>query len=182
MCDRCLYALALIFCTVSGFGQNQTIGPNGEGSFIAGPQGVPVRVLNEGNSWSEPLVVFKNSEIELIVPDIRTHGWAASYANAFKKEGNYFTYLYVYGVQSHRTMREALYVNTRTKIAIVVEGASAHVADFFAPKQTRADFRCFGKESAKKSPPGPAHCSLKAVSRPAETLRPLRGQPVAVLV
>jgi uncharacterized protein len=123
MCDRCLYALALIFCTVSGFGQNQTIGPNGEGSFIAGPQGVPVRVLNEGNSWSEPLVVFKNSEIELIVPDIRTPGWAASYANAFKKEGNYFTYLYVYGVQSHRTMREALYVNTRTKIAIVVENA-----------------------------------------------------------
>ena len=121
--NRSLYALALIFCTVSAFGQNQTIGPNGEGSFIVGPSGVPVSVLNEGNSWSPPLVVFKNSEIELIVPDIRTPGWAASYANAFKKEGNYFTYLYIYGVQSHRTIREALYVNTRTKIAIVIENA-----------------------------------------------------------
>jgi hypothetical protein len=32
----------------------------------------------------------------------------------------------IYGVQSHRTIREALYVNTRTKIAIVVENALAH--------------------------------------------------------
>jgi TonB family protein len=123
MRDRSLYALALMFCASSALGQSQTIGPNGEGSFIAGPDGVPVMVLNEANSWIQPLVVFKNSEIELIIPDIRTAGWAASYASAFTKEGTYFTYLYIYGVQSHRTIREALYVNTRTRIAVVIESA-----------------------------------------------------------
>jgi TPR repeat protein len=131
MRDRGLYALALILCTISALGQSQIIGPNGEGSFIAGPQGVPVKVLNEANSWSQPLVAFKNSEIELIIPDIRTAGWAASYASAFKKEGTYFTYLYIYGVQSHRTIRETLYVNTRTRIAVIIENA------FTAP--TRVD-------------------------------------------
>jgi hypothetical protein len=80
-------------------------------------------VLNEANSWSQPLVVFKNSDIELIIPDIRTAGWDASYASAFKKEGTYFTYLYSYGVQSHRTIRKTLYVNTRTRIAVVIENA-----------------------------------------------------------
>src|ERR1035438_7408153 len=121
--NRSLYALALIFCTISALGQDQTIGPNGEGSFIAGLQGIPVQVLNEANSWSQPLVVFRNKEIELIIPDIRPAGWAASYASAFTKEGTYFTYLYIYGVQSHRTTRETLYVNTRTKIAVVIESA-----------------------------------------------------------
>jgi hypothetical protein len=121
--NRSLYALALIFCAISALGQDQTIGPNGEGSFIAGPQGTPLRVLNEANSWSQPLVVFKNSKIELIIPDIHTAGWAQSYASAFKKEGTYFTYLYIYGVQSHRTTRETLYVNTRTKIAVIIENA-----------------------------------------------------------
>jgi TonB family protein len=80
-------------------------------------------VLNEANSWSQPLVISKNSDIELIIPDIRTAGWAASYASAFKKEGTYFTYLYIYGVQTHRTIRETLYVNTRTRIAVVIENA-----------------------------------------------------------
>ena len=121
--NRSLYALALIVCAISALGQDQTIGPNGEGSFIAGPQGAPLRVLNEANTWSQPLVVFKNSKIELIIPDIHTVGWAQSYASAFKKEGTYFTYLYIYGVQSHRTTRETLYVNTRTKIAVIIENA-----------------------------------------------------------
>jgi len=121
--NRSLYALALIFCAISALGQDQTIGPNGEGSFIAGPQGAPLRVLNEANTWSQPLVVFKNSKIELIIPDIHTAGWAQSYASAFKKEGTYFTYLYIYGVQSHRTTRETLYVNTRTQIAVIIENA-----------------------------------------------------------
>lgn len=125
MRDRSLYVLALIFCTLSAFGQNQPIGPNGEGSFIAGPEGIPLRVLNEANSWSQPSVVFKTSKIEIFIPDIRTAGWAQSYASAFKKEGTYVTYLYLYGVQSHRTIRETLYVNTRTKIAIVIENALA---------------------------------------------------------
>jgi TPR repeat protein len=121
--NRTLYVLALIFCSISALGQDQTIGPNGEGAFIAGLQGIPVRVLNEANSWSQPLVVFKNSKIELIIPDIRTASWAQSYASAFKKEGTYFTYIYIYGVQSHRTIRETLYVNTRTKIAVIIENA-----------------------------------------------------------
>ncbi|MDE1155417.1 MAG: tetratricopeptide repeat protein [Acidobacteriaceae bacterium] len=132
MYDRSLYALVLIFCTISVLGQSQTIGPNGEGSFIAGPEGMPLRVLNEANSWSQPSVVFKNNKIEIFIPDIRTAGWAQSYASAFKKEGTYFTYLYIYGVQSHRTIRETLYVNTRTKIAIVIENALA--------PPTRVDF------------------------------------------
>lgn len=118
-----LYVLALIFCTISAFGQSQTIGPNGEGSFIAGPQGVPVMVLNDANSWSQPLTIYKNSSIEIIIPDIRTAGWAASYAGSFKKEGIYLTYLYIYRVKSHRTIREILYVNTRTRIAVVIENA-----------------------------------------------------------
>jgi TPR repeat protein len=125
MYDRSLYALALFLCAISALGQSQTIGPNGEGSFIAGPEGIPLRVLNEANSWSQPSVVFKNSRIEILIPDIRTPGWAQSYASAFKKEGIYFTYLYIYGVQSHGTIRETLYVNTRTKIAIVIENALA---------------------------------------------------------
>jgi hypothetical protein len=33
MSDRSLYAMALISCAISALGQNQTIGPNGEGSF-----------------------------------------------------------------------------------------------------------------------------------------------------
>ncbi len=123
MRSRSLCDLALIFCAISAPGQSQTIGPNGEGSFIAGPEGVPVMVLNEANSWSQPLVVYKNRDIELIIPDIRTAGWAASYASAFKTEGTYFTYLYIYGVQSHHSIRETLYVNTRTKIAVVIENA-----------------------------------------------------------
>jgi Sel1 repeat len=123
MYDRSLFVLVLIFGTISALGQSQTIGPNGEGSFVAGPEGIPLRVLNEANSWSQPSVVFKNSKIEILIPDIRTAGWAQSYASAFKKEGTYFTYLYIYGIQSHRTIREALYVNTRTRIAIVVENA-----------------------------------------------------------
>jgi hypothetical protein len=80
-------------------------------------------VLNEADSWSQPLVAFKNAEIELIIPDIRTSGWAASYASSFKKEGTYVTYLYLYGVKSHRTIRELLYVNTRTRIAVTLRNA-----------------------------------------------------------
>jgi hypothetical protein len=121
--NRSLYVLAIIFCTISALGQDQTVGPNGEGSFIAGPQGVPVMVLNDANSWSQPLTIYKNSNIEIIIPDIRTAGWAASYASSFKKEGIYLTYLYIYGVKSHRTTRETLYVNTRTRIAVVLRTA-----------------------------------------------------------
>jgi hypothetical protein len=64
--------------------------------------------------------VFKNSDIEIIIPDIRTSNWAALYAVAFKKEGTYPMPFYIYGIKSHRTMRELLYVNTRTKVAVVV--------------------------------------------------------------
>lgn len=75
MCDWSLYALALIFCTIAAFGQSQTVGPNGEGSFIAGPEGIPLRVLNEANSWSQPSAVFKNNKIEIfshgITPALR---------------------------------------------------------------------------------------------------------------
>ena len=118
--NRSLYALTLIFCTISALGQDQTIGLNGEGSFIPGPQGVPILVLNDGDVWTQPLVVFKNSDIEIIIPDIRTSNWAALYAVAFKKEGTYPMPFYIYGIKSHRTMRELLYVNTRTKVAVVV--------------------------------------------------------------
>ena len=69
------------------------------------------------------MVVFRNADLELIIPDIRTTGWAASYANAFKREGTYLTYLYLYGVKTHRTVRELLYVNTHTKIAVILRNA-----------------------------------------------------------
>jgi uncharacterized protein (DUF1501 family) len=125
MRHRILYTLALIIRTTFATGQSETIGPNGEGSFVAGPEGKLLRGLNEANSWSQPSVVFKNSKIELLIPDIRTAGRAQSYASAFKKEGTCFASLYIYGIQSHRTIRETLYVNTRTKIAIVIENALA---------------------------------------------------------
>lgn len=120
---RTTFSLAFILGAIYAFGQNQAVGPSGEGSFIAGPQGVPRMVLNESGSWSQPLVVFRNKDLELIIPDIRTTGWAASYANAFKREGTYLTYLYLYGVKTHRTVRELLYVNTRTKIAVILRNA-----------------------------------------------------------
>jgi hypothetical protein len=99
-----LQTLILTFCAVSVLGQNDIIGPSGEGSFITGLLGVPRLVLNEGGSWTNPLLVFKNSEIEIFIPDITVPGWAASYAEDFRENGTYFTYLYVYGRKSHRTI------------------------------------------------------------------------------
>ncbi len=120
---RSLCCAASILCAISAQIHSQTVGPNGEGSFVPGPNGAPRLVLNEANSWTQPLVVYRNSELELIIPDIRTTAWAASYADSFKQEGIYLTYLYLYGVKSHRTIRELLYVNTRTKIGVIVRNA-----------------------------------------------------------
>jgi hypothetical protein len=115
-----ILAIILLFGAISAFGQNEQIGPNGEGSFIAGPLGLPASVLNEGGSWTRPLLIYKNSEIEIFIPDIRNPSWAAWFAEDFRDNGTYSTFLYLYGRKSHRTIRELVSVFTRTKMALVV--------------------------------------------------------------
>jgi hypothetical protein len=112
-------ALIFLIGTLASCGQNQQVGPNGEGSFIAGSSGEPTSVLNEGGSWTRPILIYKNTEIEIFIPDITSPSWAAWFAEDFRDDGTYSTYLYLYGRGSHRTIRESVSVFTRTKVAIV---------------------------------------------------------------
>lgn len=120
--------LALMLTVTSAVARAQD-----EGSIVPGPQGRPISVLNEGNTWSAPLRVFKNSRFEMYIPDIRTQGWAQSYGDAFKKTGNYVVFIYSYNLHTHTTNRQTAYVNTRTKIAYVIVGFKTTLIDLCIP-------------------------------------------------
>jgi hypothetical protein len=120
--------LALMLTVTSAVARAQD-----EGSIVPGPEGRPISVLNEGNTWSAPLRVFKNSRFEMYIPDIRTQGWAQSYGDAFKKTGNYVVFIYSYNLHTHTTNRQTAYVNTRTKIAYVIVGFKTTLIDLCIP-------------------------------------------------
>lgn len=84
-------------------------------TVIAGPDGVPRLVRTEGGQWSEPVQVFSDANEVVYVPDITTPGWAQWHEQDFKEHGLYFTYVYTYWRKRRVTVRELIYVNTRTQ-------------------------------------------------------------------
>jgi TonB family protein len=76
---------------------------------------VPRLVRTEGGQWSEPVQVFSNTDEVVYVPDITTSSWAQWHEQDFKERGLYFTYVYTYWRKRQVTVRELVYVNTRTQ-------------------------------------------------------------------
>jgi hypothetical protein len=70
----------------------------------------------------------------------------------------------------------------RTILRALALGTSAQVPDFVVPRQTQLVFQFFRSELTRMGRFPTSLLFLQAVFRPAETLRPLGGQPVAVLV
>ena len=88
---------------------------------LAGPYGQPVQVLDEGGQWSIPIQVYADASIREYVPDITTPGWIQWHVQEFKENGTYMTVFYIYNTKTEQTYRAILNVDTKKKIAILME-------------------------------------------------------------
>jgi hypothetical protein len=89
-------------------------------TVITGPYGLPRLVCNEGEQWVEPIQVYSDTTEIVYIPDITKPGWAQWHVQEFKNQGTYFTYVYTYLRKQRATVRETIYVNTRTRQVLSV--------------------------------------------------------------
>jgi len=61
-----------------------------------GPFGKPVKVLDETQRWSIPILVYEDKDIELYIPDVTTSEWIQSHAGTFNEKGQYTLSLFAF--------------------------------------------------------------------------------------
>lgn len=109
-------ALWLLTLPAQARAQEAPCGPsaaNPEG-YIAGPYGVPLRVMDDFGCWTVPIEVYASPKVRIFIPDITKPGWISWHIQQFRDTGVYFTDVYTYHIRSERTARQLLVVNTRT--------------------------------------------------------------------
>jgi hypothetical protein len=64
------------------------------GQIVPGPFGVPVGVDDEGGNSTIPIIVYEDSRVEILIPDITGMGWTQWHIDQYRTEGKYWVNLY----------------------------------------------------------------------------------------
>jgi hypothetical protein len=92
-------AILIVILRTSSFSQQFTT--SGPELVKAGPFGRPILVMDDGDKWSIPILIYKDSEIEILVPDITTTVWVQWNVERFRKTGAFSTRLYAFFKNDH---------------------------------------------------------------------------------
>jgi hypothetical protein len=68
----------------------------GPGLVQSGPFGRPVLIKNDADQWVTPLMVYKNSDVEISTVDVTQTGWVQWSVERFRKTGKFEVPIYSY--------------------------------------------------------------------------------------
>ena len=89
-------------------------------SVVAGPYGVPRMVLDDTNTWQEPIEIFADAKMRVFIPDITGPMWAAWHVKRVgAHDFTYFLDVYTYYPDKRQTAVELIYVDTSKPSQIV---------------------------------------------------------------
>jgi hypothetical protein len=94
--------------------------------IVRGPFGRPVAVMDEGDHWSSPILVYSDDDQEVYVPDITDPGWLAWFAGDFQQTGAYSVFLYSYFLNDHWCLKYAAAAPGATKSDLAKACATIH--------------------------------------------------------
>jgi hypothetical protein len=83
-----LAILIVIFGALS-FSQQFTM--SGPDLIKSGPSGKPILVIDDGDKWSIPVLIYRDSDVETFIPDITTAGWVQWNVERFRRTGTFST-------------------------------------------------------------------------------------------
>jgi TonB family protein len=86
---------------------------DGQQDVITGPYGVPRMVLDDTDTWQEPIEVFADAKMRVFIPDITGPSWAAWHVKKVgARDFAYFLDVYTYYPNKQETAVELIYVDT----------------------------------------------------------------------
>jgi TonB family protein len=110
---RLLFLASILVSGVFAFADDGQAFADGQQDVITGPYGVPRMVLDDTDTWQEPIEVFADAKMRVFIPDITGPSWAAWHV---KKVGTrdfaYFLDVYTYRPDKRATAVELIYVDT----------------------------------------------------------------------
>jgi hypothetical protein len=92
---------------------------------IAGPFGTPVSVRDLGGTWSTPILIYSDADLETFVPDITTPGWIFWFGGRFQQTGMYTVYLYTHYKNDHWCMENVAPATGHPKDPAVIDACVA---------------------------------------------------------
>jgi hypothetical protein len=94
--------------------------------IIRGPFGRPVAVMDEGDHWSTPILIYSDDEQEVFVPEITDPGWVSWFAATFRQNGIYSVFLYSYFPNDHWCLKYMTPTPSATKSDFAKSCAAVH--------------------------------------------------------
>jgi hypothetical protein len=132
-CVICLFLLTLT-CFLTASAQDSPI--------IRGPFGRPVGVSDGGDGFTIPIVVYEDSQREMFIPDITTHGWTYWQFGKYQAQGTYWVSLYSFFKDRSRCLKtvkggpqSACVVYVRYRVQDVLVDTRLHSVKFFGPTE-----------------------------------------------
>ncbi|MDR3575468.1 MAG: hypothetical protein P4L50_16530 [Anaerolineaceae bacterium] len=105
---RCIAPLAIFFLLVSISAFPQGAGYSDSRLIQVGPFGRPLQVQDEFSNWKIPISVYRDSEVEMFIPDITDAGWSAWNIEKFRRTGEYTVTVYSHFKNSDFCRREII--------------------------------------------------------------------------
>lgn len=56
---------------------------------VAGPSGVPLQIEDEYGSWSIPITVYQDKDVDIMIQDVTSPGWIAWNSPGYLKDVNF---------------------------------------------------------------------------------------------
>lgn len=105
-CSTSLLAVFFLLVSISAFPQCEKYS---DSCLIqVGPFGRPLQVRDEFSNWKIPISVYRDSEVEIFIPDITNAGWSAWNIEKFRQTGEYEVTLYSHFKSSAFCRREII--------------------------------------------------------------------------